>query len=493
MNPQVVFYNPPSSRRRNPVVPMSLLALGAVLEGEFEYVIVDGNLEADPLAALDRTMSETGARVLGVTVMPGPQLSHAVPQCRELRRRHPRLTIVWGGYFPTQHWDACLRSAFVDYVVRGHAELVFRELLRAMARGTDPSALAGVASRNAEGAPATGSMASIPSPDELPDFPYHRIGIERYVRRTFMGRRTLPHHSSYGCPFLCNFCAVVNMVNGRWKAQSAERTARIARGLVERFGADAVEFYDNNFFVHEARTAEFAERILNLGIAWWGESRIDTLLKYSDRTWSLMRDSGLRMVFLGAESGSDETLRRMNKGGTASAEKTLEIARKMRDYGIVPEFSFVLGNPPDPEADVHGTLDFIRRVKRVNPRSEIILYMYTPVPLAGELYDQARAAGFRFPQTLEGWVDPSWLEFSQRRSARVPWMSDPLRRRVRDFERVLNAYYPTATDPGLGGLRRVVLRAASAWRYRLRFYTRPYELDVLHRIVPYQRPETAGF
>src|SRR3990172_9371931 len=127
--------------------------------------------------------------------------------------------------------------------------------------------------------------------------------MARYLRRTFMGARTIAHHSSYGCPFLCNFCAVVNMVGGRWLAQSAERAAGVATRLVRDFGADAVEFYDNNFFVHEARTAEFAERISPLHIGWWGESRIDTMLRYSDRTWQLMRDSGLRMVFLGAESG----------------------------------------------------------------------------------------------------------------------------------------------------------------------------------------------
>ena len=88
------------------------------------------------------------------------------------------------------------------------------------------------------------------------------------------------------------------------------------------------------------------------------------------------------------ESGSDETLKRMNKGGSASTNKTLEIAEKMRKYGIVPEFSFVLGNPPDPEADVRQTLEFIRKVKRVNPHTEIIMYVYTPVPLAGELYEE---------------------------------------------------------------------------------------------------------
>ncbi|MDQ7029840.1 MAG: radical SAM protein [Ardenticatenia bacterium] len=442
---------------------------------------------------MDRALRETGAEILGVTVMPGPQLSHAVPHCRALKSAHPDLTVVWGGYFPTQHYDVCLRADYVDYVVRGHGEVVFKALVDALRCGDDPTTLPGVAYRSPQGEPTTNQLAPIPHPDRLPDFPYHQVPVARYVRRTFMGARTLPHHSSYGCPFFCNFCAVVNMVNGRWLAQSAARVARVVRFLVNMWGADAIEFYDNNFFVHEARTAEFAERILDAGIAWWGEARIDTLLNYSERTWRLMRDSGLRMVFLGAETGSDETLRRMNKGGKASTAKTLELAAKMRAYGIVPEMSFVLGNPPDPEADVRQTIEFIRTLKEVNPETEIILYMYTPVPLAGELYEQAKASGFRFPQTLEEWISPAWQEFSQRRSLNMPWLKDPLRRQVRDFERVMNAYYPTVTDPKLRGLWRWVLKTVSAWRYHLRIYSYPLELRLLHKLLAYQRPETSGF
>lgn len=490
----IVLYNPPSNSQRKPVLPMSLLALGALLENEHDYVVVDGNLEPGPVAAIERVVKDTGADVLAVTVMPGPQLSHAVPQCRELKARNPDLTIVWGGYFPTQHYDVCLRADYVDYVVRGHGEAVFRSLVDCLLRGDDPLELPGLAYRHPEtGAVTSNAMAPIPNPENLPDFPYHRVDVSAYIRPTFMGERTLPHHSSYGCPFFCNFCAVVNMVNGRWMAQSAARTASVTRNLVEQWGVDAVEFYDNNFFVHEARTAEFAERIMDLGIAWWGESRIDTLLKYSDTTWDLMRDSGLRMMFMGAESGSDETLKRMNKGGTASTEKTLAIAEKMKHYNIVPEFSFVLGNPPDPEADVRQTINFIRRVKDVNPATEIIMYLYTPVPLAGELYDQAKASGFDFPETLEEWISPGWQEFSQRRSLQMPWVKDPVRRQVHDFERVVNAYYPTATDPKLHGLWRWVLKTVSAWRYHLRFYRYPLELRALHRLVAYQRPDTSGF
>jgi radical SAM superfamily enzyme YgiQ (UPF0313 family) len=527
----VILYNPVSNAQRKPVLPMSLLALGALLEGAYDYQIVDGNLQRDALGALDAAIRSTGARFLGVTVMPGPQLHDAVPLCRRLKELHPALTIIWGGYFPTQHYEACLRAPYVDYVVRGHGEVAFKQLLDALVAGRPVDDILGVVTRRAEqtrdtrhetrdqepayfdvarsaqphSIPLSPSLESpslaltpatmplIPRPDTLPDFPYHRVEMERYIRRTFMGARTLPHHSSYGCPFFCNFCAVVNMVNGRWLAQSAERTADTARLLAERYGADAIEFYDNNFFVHEARTREFAERIMDLKIAWWGEARIDTMLKYPERTWQLMRDSGLKMVFLGAESGSDATLERMNKGGTASTEKTLEIAARMREYGIVPEMSFVMGNPPDPEADARETIAFIRKVKRVNPATEVIMYLYTPVPLAGELYEQAKAEGFSFPQTLEEWISPDWQEFSQRRSTTMPWLKDPVRQRIRDFERVLNAFYPTSTDVRLTGARRLTLRAAAWWRYQLNFYRFPVELRALDRLISYQRPETAGF
>jgi hypothetical protein len=138
-------------------------------------------------------------------------------------------------------------------------------------------------------------------------------------------------------------------------------------------------------------------------------------------------------------------------------------------------------------------MEFIRQVKAVNPAAEIIMYLYSPVPLAGELYEQAKADGFAFPETLEEWISPEWLNFSQRRSSKMPWIRQTLQQRIHDFERVLNAYYPTTTDLKLTGPWRNILRATSATRYHLRFYRFPLELRALHRLIAYQRPETSGF
>jgi hypothetical protein len=75
----------------------------------------------------------------------------------------------------------------------------------------------------------------------------------------------------------------------------------------------------------------------------------------------------------------------------------------------------------------------------------------------------------------------------------MPWIKRTLQDQIHDFERVINAYYPTSTDAKLSGGWRNVLRAVSAWRYHLRFYHFPIELRALHKLVAYQRPETSGF
>jgi anaerobic magnesium-protoporphyrin IX monomethyl ester cyclase len=164
----IIFYNPQSSAARKPVLPMSLLAVGAVLEGRYDYSIVDGNLDDTPLETLARLLAGAGPTpLLCVTVMPGPQLQQAVPLCRALKERHPDLIVVWGGYFPTQHWDVCLRAPYVDYVVRGHGEYAFLALLERLdgpSREQRPDHLPGLAYRDEQGAPVTNPLAPIPSP-----------------------------------------------------------------------------------------------------------------------------------------------------------------------------------------------------------------------------------------------------------------------------------------------------------------------------------------
>jgi anaerobic magnesium-protoporphyrin IX monomethyl ester cyclase len=491
----IVLYNPLSTTPGKQPLPLSVMSLAAVLGDEHAWTLVDGNVVRDPAAEIRATFEGapvSAPRLLAVTVMPGPQLTQAVAVCRSVKAALPGVSIVWGGYFPTQHADTVLAAPFVDFVVRSQGERPLLELIDALKFGRSLAGVTGL-SWKAGTSVIHNPIGTLTPLGELPDLPYHRVDMTRYLHRNYLGRRTVAYNSSFGCPFACSFCSVVAMSNRRWIAQSPERMEQALRHLARTYGVDAVQMHDMDFFISEQRTAEFAERIEGLGISWWGLGRVDTLMQYSDATWRKMARSGLRMVFSGAEAASDATLAAMNKGGKASIHLTLELARRMSEHGVIPELSFVLGSPPNPLQDVADTFAFIRRLKKVNPRTEIVLYTYTPVPMEGQLFDGARRLGFAFPRTLDEWASPVWEQFSMRRGDGIPWVNADVRRRIRNFERVVNAFYPTATDPRLTRLHRAALKVASGWRYALRLYGAPYELRALQRLIRYQRPETTGF
>ena len=123
------------------------------------------------------------------------------------------------------------------------------------------------------------------------------------------------------------------------------------------------------------------------------------------------------MIFCGAESGSDEILAKMNKGTTT--DQIAHAAAKCREHGIIPEFSFVFGDPDEPEREIENTLAFIRRLKAVNPAMELISYFYTPTPQRTGTYGNVNPTAST-PQTLEEWIEPEWVDWMTHENPRTP-------------------------------------------------------------------------
>ena len=439
----IILLNPKSARV-NRRIPLSVLTVGAGLEGHHEYEIVDENFDSRVEQTLETMIREKGARYLGLTVMPGPQLVSAIHLSQHLKRLFPALTIIWGGSFPSIHTETVLRSPYVDIVVLGDGEVILREVIDALEGQSDLDSVKGIAYRR-NGEIVRTERREWTHPNLIPPLPYHRIDVQKYLQRTYLGKRTSAYHSSMGCPFKCGFCSVVSIFQGRWLAQSAERVAEEMNYVHKHFGVDSMEFFDDNFFTSEKRVSEFSERIRSLKMNWWGEGRSDTLYQYSDATLSAMRDAGCRMIFTGAETSSQEKLDLMNKGGTQSAEIILEFARRIKDFAIVPEFSFIFGSPSDDiDGDIERDIQFIKKIKTVNPQSEIIFYVYAPVLLPGSvLFEESQKRGFAYPKTLEEWSQPQWLHLDLRKRPMTPWLKPRHIEKIRNSERVLNARFPS--------------------------------------------------
>jgi radical SAM superfamily enzyme YgiQ (UPF0313 family) len=229
----------------------------------------------------------------------------------------------------------------------------------------------------------------------------------------------------------------------REKVQAPARVAANLGFLARQHGMDSVHFYDNNFFLNERHARELAAALAPLGLRWWCEARVDTLCRFSDETWRMLRRAGLAMVFCGAESGSDQVLAKMNKGTTTA--QIVEVAHRTREHGIVPEFSFVFGDPDDSDAEIDNTLRFIRQLKRANPAMELISYFYTPTPQRSGTYGGVDPLSGT-PDRLEEWIEPEWVDWMTHVNPQTPWLSSAARRRVEDFELVLQSRFPSVHD-----------------------------------------------
>jgi anaerobic magnesium-protoporphyrin IX monomethyl ester cyclase len=433
--------------------------------------------------------------------MPGPQLKQAIPVSKKIREFFPEITIIWGGYFPSNQSNVVLNSGYVDFVMNGPGEKSFPALLNNLENKKSFETIRNLIFKTGDKIVKT-AKDELYDPDELPPLPYAKLNsfypLRRYLGKTYLGSKTIAYHSSMGCPFKCSFCAVVPIYNARWRGKSAPLIYKDIKYLKDNFGGNAIEFHDNNFFVSEKRTTEFAKLIKPDNMVWWGEGRIDTIGRYSDSSLELMRESGCKMIFFGAETGNDEILKKMDKGGTQSAAGIRSFAARMAKFDIIPEYSFVLGTPADTSEKVMNQIEmdiaFIKEIKQINPKTEIIIYVYSPVPTEGsDMYNKVLESGFRFPEKLEDWISPQWENFDLRKNPLTPWLTPGMINRIKDFETVLNSYYPTISDIRLSDMKRYIIKSIAAIRYKTGLYKKPYELKALQVLWKYRQPELEGF
>jgi radical SAM superfamily enzyme YgiQ (UPF0313 family) len=492
----IVLVNPRSTRPHNRRFPLSLMAVGAALPQGTEWEIVDGNRPSvNPLADIGRLIesrrgSADPVKVVAMTVMPGPQLVSAVPLAREVKARYPEVQMVWGGNFASLYPASVMNAPYIDWAIRGQGEHTFRELLEVMDGAREPREVSGLCYRDADGRQRVNPERPWLGPEELPAPPYHKIPVDDYLHPTFLGRRSGVYQASIGCPYGCKFCGVISVFGSREKQQGAARTVEHLSWLARNHGMDSVHFYDNNFFLKEEHALEFAERVTPLGLSWWCEARIDAMLRFSDATWRALKRSGLRMVFYGAESGSDEVLKKMNKRLTTA--ETLEIARRTREHGIIPEFSFVLGGPEDPAAEIDTTLVFIRKLKLINPSMELITYFYTPTPQRRGTYGDVDALAGT-PDRLEEWIEPEWVRWMTHEDPRVPWMDDSLRARVENFRLVLDSRFPSLHDRRTRGWGKALGRMLARRRWESGDFNDPALLRTVRRWAQLQPADSQAY
>jgi anaerobic magnesium-protoporphyrin IX monomethyl ester cyclase len=389
-NPQAVFFT----------MPLALLAIGSELDPErYEVIIIDARLEADPLGAVLAQLD--GALCLGITVLTGAPISDALRISRAAKQARADLTVVWGGWHPSMFSRECLSEPSVDITVRAQGEESFTEIVERLAAGQSLDDCLGCTVRLSDGSIRENPARPLAQVEQFRAHNYELIPVERYF--ALKGKRQLDYISSQGCNFRCAFCSDPFVYGRKWVGLEPVRMALRLKELWDRYHFDDVNFQDETFFTKRDRVKALADRIVESGmkITWAATMRADQGIRLPDEVWKRCKQSGLRRLLVGVESGSNSVLARIRKD--IKIEQVFEVAQKMVHFDLAGHFPFIVGFPDESDADIQASLDCATKLRSMSPDFLTPIYYFKPYP-GSQLVIEAVEKGFRLPETLEAWA-----------------------------------------------------------------------------------------
>ena len=408
---KIVLYNP---RAVFFTMPLALLAIGSELDPSlYEVITVDARLDPD---AENTVLAHIGdALCLGVTVLTGAPISDALRVSRAAKTARADLPVIWGGWHPSMFGKECLVEPSVDATVQGQGEETFAEIVDRLAQGRSIDDCKGCTVRLPGGAIQVNPPRQLAQVDKFRAHDYGLIPVERYFQ--LKGKRQLDYISSQGCNFRCAFCSDPFVYGRKWVGLEPVRMAMRLKELWDKYQFDDVNFQDETFFTKAARVEALADRIVESGmkITWAATMRADQGVRLPDRVWVRCKQSGLRRLLVGVESGSNEVLKRIKKD--IKIEQVYETAEKMLKFGIAGHFPFIVGFPDESNEDIRATLDCAKRLRSMSPDFLTPIYYFKPYP-GSALVIEAVERGFRLPETLE-----DWARFDYVAGEPGPWVS----------------------------------------------------------------------
>jgi anaerobic magnesium-protoporphyrin IX monomethyl ester cyclase len=315
----------------------------------------------------------------------------------------PSILTIAGGQHFTATADESLRTyPEVDAIVRGEGELALVDLVNAAKNSKSLAGINGVSFQKNGRVFHNPDRPLIANLDELPMPAYHFVQdhIHKYHFTMMTGPKTIYAlvEGSRGCPHRCTFCSQWKHWQGTWRSKSPKRIADEFEMLHRNYGAEFLWLTDDNFPLGPP-ARQLCDEIVSRGIAedvmWFVQARCDDMIRHSDLL-PKMRSAGNMWILTGAESGSEETLRRVNKD--ISPDQTGDAVRLMKRSGIFAQTTFVIGH----RDDTHKTLSDLREfINSIDPDLAIFMVL-TPFP-GTDVYEEARK---------NGWIeDSNWANY----------------------------------------------------------------------------------
>jgi len=321
-----------------------------------------------------------------------PSFLSDVKTAEAMKELNPHLKIGFiGAKVAVEPKESLEASGAIDFVARNEFDYTIKEV----AEGRDWSKIAGLSYRNADGIivhnddrPILEDMDALPFVTPV----YKRdLVIENY----FGGYLKHPYISFYtgrGCKSRCTFCLWPQTVGGhRYRVRSVGHVIEELTWAKTAFAQVKEFFFDDDTLTDNLpRVEALAREIGKLGMMWSCNAKANV----PRSTLKVLKDSGLRLLLVGYESGNQKILHNIKKGMRVDVAK--RFAKDCRELGIVTHGTFILGLPGETKETIEETIRF---AIEVNPHT-IQISLAAPYP-GTFLYKQALENGWLVDENAE--------------------------------------------------------------------------------------------
>ncbi len=211
--------------------------------------------------------------------------------------------------------------------------------------------------------------------DDLPYPDWESVSKNIKVSLLFGGGKSLPILATRGCPYSCFKYCVYPLQQGR-KPRSRD-VVKIVDELeywYKKLNVKMFVFRDPVFSINKKHTIEFCEELIkrNLKIRYVIETHLRIL---DSELIKILKQSGLKAVKVGVESGDEEVLKDANRF-TIKKDEQLSKIRELEKNNILISAMFIIGFPADNESSIMKTIRYAQKLNTTFSQFSV----WTPYP-----------------------------------------------------------------------------------------------------------------
>jgi len=370
------------------------------------------------------------------------------------RARQARVPVIVSGSDATDHAELYLRRGAAA-VILGEGEITIADLADRMLSARTIEDVPGIAYLDDTcGVRRSGTRPFIKSLDELPFPAWDLVQVDRYKQLWHQrhGYYSMNIATTRGCPYHCNWCAKP-IYGQRYATRTPQRVVEEIAWLKQHFQPDHLWIVDDVFGLKPGWVEEFAALLEERGarVPYRCLMRADQV---TPPVAKALAASGCRMLWMGAESGSQKVLDAMEKGLRVEDIRTAN--RLLKAEGIAVGMFLQFGYPGEVWSDIEQTLQLARELEP----ADIGVSVSYPLPGTG-FYERVRQ---------ELGVKQNWVDSNDLSTMYKATYTPEVYRRVHglvhhEFRARKSAHVLTSVAQRPWEFRPSHLRRAASWFY----------------------------